>query len=47
MKRGNTAMAWTQTCDKPMCEECAIALKKDVHICPDCAERVRICQLTT
>lgn len=40
MERGNTTMDWTQTCDKPVCKECAIALSEDVHICSDCAERV-------
>lgn len=47
MEQGNAAMAWTQTCDKPMCGKCALSFGKDIHICPDCAERVRTCPPTT
>ena len=28
------------TCDRPLCRECAIHLAGDIHICPDCAERL-------
>ena len=31
----------THTCDKKICEECAVGLGGDIHFCKDCFEKIR------
>ena len=33
-------MAWTYTCDRPMCEKCAIDMDKGIHICTKCCTKL-------
>lgn len=41
IERGNVSMTWHETCNKPMCDECAIFLGSGVHICHECAHHVK------
>ena len=31
----------TYTCDREICEECAISLGNDIHFCKECMERIK------
>jgi len=33
-------MIWTTTCDRPMCEKCAIHMGNDIHICIYCSKQL-------
>lgn len=29
-----TKMSWTETCDKPLCDQCAISMNAEIDFCP-------------
>jgi hypothetical protein len=33
-------MSWTNTCDRPMCEKCAIKMDNEIHICTSCCAKL-------
>ncbi len=34
-------MKWTETCDMPICDECATEISRGIDYCPRCMERIR------
>ncbi len=34
-------MSWTVTCDRPICDECAVEVARGIDYCPRCIERIK------
>ena len=37
-------MEWTNTCGRPVCDQCSISMGSEIDICLTCAEKLRVAQ---
>lgn len=33
---------WVRTCDKPICDRCAVSIAPEIDYCPDCVRRIKM-----
>jgi len=36
-----TPMHYTITCDRPLCDKCAVSIFPEIDYCPDCIRRIK------
>jgi len=42
LTKDNSFKEYTITCDKPICEKCAIEVNRGIHFCKRCFEKLKI-----